>query len=69
MEGLGASLTFKMPATKRLRKMLKVWSERVGMPMDSQAFEYDGKPVGVDDTPESLQMVPGEPATIRATAL
>jgi hypothetical protein len=69
MEGLGASLSFKMPLTKRLRKMLKVWSERVGVPMDRQAFEYDAQPVGVDDTPESLGMVPGETAIIRASQL
>ena len=66
MEGMGASLSFKMPVTKRLRKMLKVWSERVGVPIDEQRFEYNGQPVGVDDSPETLGMAPGTMASITA---
>ena len=69
MEGLGASLRFQAPATRRFRKMFKVWSERVGVTMDAQAFEYNGQAVSIDDTPELLQVQPGETAIIRATAL
>ena len=69
VEGLGASLTFKMPVTRRLRKLLKVWGERVGVPIENQAFDFGGQPVGADDTPQLLQMHPGETAVIRATAL
>ena len=64
MEGFGANLSFRMPASKRLRKMLKVWSERQGLPVGAQLFMYNGQEVGPADTPESLGMVEGEIAVI-----
>ena len=69
MEGFGASLTVKTPVTRRFRKIIKVWSQRIGVPMDGQAFEYNGQAVSSGDTPESLQMQPGETVVIKATAL
>jgi hypothetical protein len=56
LEGWDASLTFRQPGTKRLRKMLKVWSERQGLPVGAQVFTYRGQEVGPADTPETLGM-------------
>ena len=65
--GLGAQLSFRMPAQKRLRKMLKVWSERVGLGVEEQAFVFGAREISVDDTPQSLGMVAGQVARVEVT--
>lgn len=68
MEGCGATLSFRMPASKHLRKMLKIWSERQGLEVGAQfTYRYYGREVGPLDTPESLGMVEGEIAVIKVS--
>lgn len=49
-------LAFRLPRTKRFRKMFKIWAEKRGVPVKDQRFMFGQVEVGQNDDPAGLEM-------------
>ena len=50
-------IQFKVKMTTQMGKLKKSYSERVGAPITSLRFLFDGKRINDEETPRSLEMV------------
>jgi len=49
-------INLRMKQTTQMGKLMKAYSERVGVPVTSFAFLFDGRRINYDDTPKELGM-------------
>merc|ERR1712048_519300 len=47
---------FRVKMTTRMGKLKKSYSERVGVPVSSLRFSFDGRRINDDETPKALEM-------------
>merc|ERR1712037_686782 len=52
----GEETFFKVKSTTKMTKVFSAFAKRKGVDITAMRFIYDGRRVGIDDTPDSLDM-------------